>query len=153
MIFKKLNDGAPTGNLITYEDLSRIIPTIVEGTTPEGYVRYQHTPKPENVSMSQEYIEISPTEDSEGTWTTQWELQDIVFANKADETKHIAETTEVAASVMRVNRNYLLSKTDFYAMPDSPVMTANMKTYRQALRDLPSNTKDVFDVTYPTNPE
>jgi len=103
--------------------------------------------------MSQEYIEISPTEDSEGTWTTQWELQDIVFANKSDETKHIAETTEVAASVMRVNRNYLLSKTDFYAMPDSPVMTANMKTYRQALRDLPSNTKDVFDVTYPTNPE
>jgi hypothetical protein len=153
MNFKKLNNGIPTGNLITYEDLSRIIPDIGADTAPEGYVYYQHTDKPENLSMSQEYVEISPTEDSEGTWTTQWELQDIVFANKSDETKHIAETTEVAASVMRVNRNYLLSKTDFYAMPDSPAMSTEMATYRQALRDLPSNIVDVFDVTYPTNPE
>jgi len=52
---------------------------------------------------------------------------------------------------LRNQRNTLLTETDFYACSDV-TMPSNMKTYRQALRDLPANTVDPTDVTWPTKP-
>ena len=53
--------------------------------------------------------------------------------------------------VLRNKRNQLLAETDFYALSDV-TMSDEMKTYRQALRDLPANTSDPSNPTYPTNP-
>jgi len=53
--------------------------------------------------------------------------------------------------VLRMNRNQLLAETDFYALSDV-TMSDEMKTYRQALRDLPANTSDPSNPTYPTKP-
>jgi hypothetical protein len=53
---------------------------------------------------------------------------------------------------LRDQRDRLLAETDFYALSDV-TMTADMTTYRQALRDLPANTADVFNPVYPTKPE
>ena len=55
---------------------------------------------------------------------------------------------------LRLKRNALLRETDFYGNSDV-TMSDDMKTYRQALRDLPDG-KDTVDkcnnVTWPTKP-
>jgi len=56
-----------------------------------------------------------------------------------------------AWSDLREKRNILLVETDFYALSDV-TMSSNMGTYRQTLRDLPANTSDPTDVTWPTKP-
>ena len=59
-----------------------------------------------------------------------------------------------ALADLRSKRNRLLAETDFYGNSDV-TMSDDMKTYRQALRDLPSG-KDTVDkcdnVTWPTKP-
>ena len=52
---------------------------------------------------------------------------------------------------LRSRRNFLLAETDYLALADN-TLTDAMKTYRQALRDLPANTADPHNVTYPTKP-
>ena len=53
--------------------------------------------------------------------------------------------------VLRKQRNLLLKETDFYALSDV-TMSNEMKTYRQALRDLPANTSDAANPTFPVKP-
>jgi hypothetical protein len=52
---------------------------------------------------------------------------------------------------VRIKRNSLLVETDFYANTDV-TMSADMTTYRQALRDLPASTAKCEDVVWPTKP-
>ena len=54
--------------------------------------------------------------------------------------------------MMRGKRNFLLAQTDIYGLSDS-TMTAEMKNYRQKLRDLPSTQADPADIVWPTKPE
>ena len=53
--------------------------------------------------------------------------------------------------VLRKQRNSLLKETDWMANSDV-TMTDAWKNYRQALRDLPANTADPKNPTYPTKP-
>ena len=62
--------------------------------------------------------------------------------------RSIAEEWEA----MRGKRNFLLAQTDIYGLSDRR-MTAEMKNYRQDLRDLPSRYSDPADVVWPTKPE
>ena len=59
-----------------------------------------------------------------------------------------------ALSDLRARRNRLLAETDYYALSDV-TMSDDMKTYRQALRDLPDG-KDTVEkcnnATWPTKP-
>ena len=59
-----------------------------------------------------------------------------------------------ALAELRRKRNRLLAETDFYGNSDV-TMSDDMKTYRQALRDLPAG-KDTVDkcnnATWPTKP-
>lgn len=52
---------------------------------------------------------------------------------------------------LRTKRNELLAETDYFANTDM-TMPDEMRTYRQALRDLPANTSDPSDPTWPTKP-
>ena len=55
----------------------------------------------------------------------------------------------------RFERNRRLEMTDWTVLPDSPLSDskiAEYKTYRQALRDLPANTTDYTNPTYPIEP-
>ena len=56
-----------------------------------------------------------------------------------------------AFAELRNERNALLAETDFYALSDV-TMSSDMGTYRQELRDLPADTSDPTDVTWPTKP-
>ena len=52
---------------------------------------------------------------------------------------------------LRTVRNMLLEATDVLALGDR-TLSDEWKTYRQALRDLPANTTDVYKPVYPTQP-
>ena len=60
-------------------------------------------------------------------------------------------STENAWSNLRTKRTQLLAETDYLALSDA-TLSADMRTYRQALRDLPANTSDPANPTWPTKP-
>ena len=84
-----------------------------------------------------------------------WENDSIVV--KDDDVK-IKNESEKPMRLLRQQRNQKLSETDWMANSDV-VMSDDWKTYRQALRDLPSTTEPKLDddgnltnVTWPTKP-
>ena len=52
---------------------------------------------------------------------------------------------------LRQTRNRLIAETDYLALSDS-TLSAEMATYRQALRDLPANTTDPANPDWPVKP-
>jgi len=52
---------------------------------------------------------------------------------------------------IRLKRNQLLAETDYLALADS-TLTDEMRSYRQALRDLPANTVDPANPVWPVKP-
>ena len=52
---------------------------------------------------------------------------------------------------LRQERNRLIAETDYLALSDS-TLSAEMATYRQALRDLPANTTDPANPVWPEKP-
>ena len=57
--------------------------------------------------------------------------------------------------LLREERNRRLTETDWMTCSDSPTMSEVNKTYRQKLRDLPSDQsskKTYADITWPTKP-
>jgi hypothetical protein len=58
---------------------------------------------------------------------------------------------EVPMANLRRKRDLLLAKTDWWASSDRTITTEEI-AYRQALRDLPANTTDPTNPTWPTKP-
>ena len=82
----------------------------------------------------------------DGTWTLGWTVQD----KTADQ---ITAYNDKIANMNRVKRNNLLLQTDHYGLSDL-TMTSEMSTYRQALRDITSNSNwpHLSDSDWPTKP-
>jgi len=59
--------------------------------------------------------------------------------------------TENAWSNLRSKRNQLLAETDYLALSDA-TLSEEMRSYRQQLRDLPANTSDPANPTWPVKP-
>ena len=59
--------------------------------------------------------------------------------------------TEHAWSDLRIKRTQLLAETDYLALSDA-TLSADMRTYRQQLRDLPANTSDPASPVWPSKP-
>ena len=98
-----------------------------------------------------------------GKWTTKYKVGPVFteYKDSGGKTVTISEqTTAHKASVdtrvaesNRNQRNVLLAETDYFGLSDV-TMTDNMKTYRQALRDLPKHSKwpHLTDSDWPTKP-
>ncbi len=63
----------------------------------------------------------------------------------------IEVAAERALSSLRSKRNQLLTETDYLALADS-TLTDEVRSYRQALRDLPANTVDPANPVWPVKP-
>lgn len=64
-------------------------------------------------------------------------------------------TTEEIAAQVRAKRDALLAETDFLMMPDYPLGeedSAALKTYRQGLRDVPTQEGFPTEITWPDFP-
>jgi hypothetical protein len=60
-------------------------------------------------------------------------------------------TAEQPWKELRQLRNLVLAETDYLALADS-TLTDEMRSYRQALRDLPANTVDPANPVWPVKP-
>ena len=99
-------------------------------------------------------------QDSKGNWVEKYVAKDM-FADieggktKSEQEKEYQATLDAdLAANHRSNRNAKLAETDWTAMSDV-TMADDMKTYRQALRDLPThkNWPNLGDDDWPTKPE
>ena len=83
---------------------------------------------------------------SDGTYCLKWDGSAIL---KDDDALTAYQTAEKWKSI-RNDRNVRLAETDYLALKDN-TLSADMKTYRQALRDVPKQT-DPDNITWPSKP-
>ena len=78
---------------------------------------------------------------------------DEIAARQAEETAWNNDADDRAAADNREKRNRLITETDYFALTDV-TLTAEMTTYRQALRDITShsNWPNLSDSDWPTKP-
>ena len=79
------------------------------------------------------------------------EDQAFLAAVKAQDEAWAAGANDRLAAEERVKRTALLMETDHYALADITMSDA-MKTYRQALRDVPQQTDFPSTINWPTKP-
>ncbi len=118
------------------------------------------SPKPE-VTNLQQVLADGVEQDALSNWVEKWRVADK-FSDYTDEdgvlhTKAVQESAylqgleDTALEALRAERNRLLAETDWTASTDVTI-SPEMAEYRQALRDLPANTDDVFNPVYPVKP-
>ena len=73
-------------------------------------------------------------------------------ARDAEEAAEEAAKPARAMASLRTKRDHLLNDTDWWASTDLSITEAQTN-YRQALRDLPANTPDPANPTWPTQSE
>ena len=83
---------------------------------------------------------------SDGTYCLKWDGSKIV---KDDDALTAYQTAEKWKRI-RSDRNRRLAETDYLSLKDN-TLSADMKTYRQALRDVPKQT-DPDNITWPSKP-
>ena len=71
----------------------------------------------------------------------------------AMEAEWAAGANDRAAADIRTERDAKLTESDWTQVADAPVDQAAWATYRQALRDIPSQAGFPSEVTWPTEPE
>ena len=101
-------------------------------------------------------------QDSNGNWVQAWVEREMfteytdeegnVQTVSAQQTAYTTRRNNEKAVVERATRDTLLKETDHFALSDV-TMTDAMKTYRQALRDVPQQSEFPNTITWPTKPE
>jgi hypothetical protein len=106
-----------------------------------GVLRVTPTDRPQ-VSHTKNVKEITPV-NLQGKWTQKWEVTNA----SADE---ISVRTEEKSAEVRAERDYRLASCDWTQGKDiSDEVSATWTTYRQALRDIPSQPGFPFDINWP----
>ena len=155
-----------SGEVKTQGEIRRLnpstsFPRVWDGDTCDfiGIDPVLNSPKPE-VTNLQQILADGVEQDALSNWVEKWIIADKfsdytdddgVLHTKADqETAYLQGLESKALEALRIERERLLSETDFYALSDV-TMSPEMTTYRQALRDLPS-TVDINNIVYPEKP-
>lgn len=117
-------------------------------------------PKPTSgIGQYQTVTRNGVVQDDNNNWVQAWQIVDM-FSDDADlgtkaeqEAAYQAELDTEAADRNRTQRDILIAETDFYALSDV-TMSAEMTTYRQALRDITThaNWPHLNDDDWPTKP-
>ena len=100
-------------------------------------------------------------QDANDNWVYAWIERDM-FSEYTDENGDVqtvdaqkaaydARNTAVLAALERAKRDELLADTDHYGLSDV-TMSDDMKTYRQALRDVPQQETFPSSITWPEKP-
>lgn len=97
-----------------------------------------------SVTLPYEQLDSDGIEEVDGKWYEKWK---VITATGDDKTN----IDNDAASSQRSSRNNELKKSDYLALSDV-TMSDEWKTYRQALRDLPTASGWPHSHTWPTKP-
>lgn len=124
-----------------------------------GVARVQSVSQP---SANTTHVPVNDgVEQVDGVWRQKWVMQArfteytdannnvITVQSQADAYQQSLDDAEAAK--VRATRDTLLAETDFYALSDV-TMSAEMTTYRQALRDVPSQAGFPYTITWPDKP-
>ena len=99
----------------------------------QGVYRVSKLPEPEAPVGQKAVLDAMPTQNDAGHWVLGWTL------------------VSLSADEARALRDSLLAATDWTANSDV-TMSDEMRTYRQALRDVPAQAGFPDDVTWPVKP-
>lgn len=101
-------------------------------------------------------------QDSNGNWVQAWVEKEMfkeytdgegnTVTVQAQKDAKTAADRAAQEATERATRDTLLKETDHFALSDV-TMTDAMKTYRQALRDVPQQSEFPDNITWPTKPE
>ena len=118
---------------------------------------------PATTTAYQTSVRDGVEQDSNGNWVEKYVAQDM-FADTTDEDGNKTTKAEHEAAYQatldadtaaghRATRDAKLAETDFYALSDVTMSDA-IKSYRQALRDLPTNSNwpNLSDSVWPSKP-
>ena len=121
------------------------------------------TPRPAPSAAYKQVLRDGVEQDAKDNWIQKWKEEDM-FADTTDddgvkttkakhEEAYQAQLDTNAAVAMRLERNQLLIETDWMGLADV-TMADNWKTYRQALRDLPTHSDwpNLKDSDWPDKP-
>ena len=119
------------------------------------------TPKPESASAYKHYTRNGAEQDANGNWVQAWVERDmfsdytdddsVVHTKAEQETAYQDRLDATAAESARTDRDSKLALTDFHGLTDN-TMSAEMTTYRQALRDVPQQDEFPNSITWPVEP-
>lgn len=119
------------------------------------------TPKPATTGDYKVVVRDGVEQDANSNWVQKWVERDMfsdttedgVTTTKAEhEAAYQARLDTEAAANVRSERDQKLKETDWMGMSDV-TMSADWATYRQALRDVPSQAGFPNTITWPTEPE
>lgn len=113
---------------------------IMEGAQPAGLSVYQYAQRDGVEQLS------------DGNWYTKY-IAAPVFENAQDEVAYKAEKDAAQWVLIRAERNRLLGECDWTQVADSPGDQSQWAAYRQALRDLPTQSGSPWEIVWPTQPE
>jgi hypothetical protein len=118
------------------------------------------TPKPDTTGDYKVVVRDGAEQDANNNWVQKWVERDMfsdttengVTTTKAEhETAYQAQLDADASERVRSERDQKLKDTDWMGMSDV-TMSADWTTYRQALRDVPSQAGFPNTITWPTEP-
>jgi hypothetical protein len=120
------------------------------------------SPKPDPSGDYKVVVRNGVEQDANGNWVWAWTENDMfqeytdgdgVTHSVADQqAAYDAQNTATLAASERAKRDDLLKETDHFGLSDV-TMSAEMTTYRQALRDVPQQEGFPSTITWPTKPE
>ena len=98
-------------------------------------------------------VDFTLQDDGAGPYVREWNHPTIAQPTQTelDSVDEAAYLNGKALETLRAKRNQLLTETDYLALADS-TLTDEMRSYRQALRDLPANTVDPANPVWPVKP-
>jgi hypothetical protein len=123
---------------------SLLTPQDVQGT---GFALYEFSQQPE-LTRYEKMVEGVPRKSEDGRVFQTWQVVEMDEGEKLD-------VDNVQANIIRQQRNSKLYRTDWIFAPDSPLNETQKQayiTYRQALRDVPSQAGFPWDVQWPVEP-
>lgn len=121
----------------------------VSFTEAAGYARVEPTPRPEFDSVTQKCREGQPAKNAAGEWQQTW----VVVNLSAEQAESNRQAVRIKAeSAVRAERNRRLAASDWTQVADTPADKAAWAVYRQALRDVTSQTEFPFNVSWPQEP-
>jgi len=141
---------------ITEADLDplMIVPSSNFKPNEEEYTEPRQWAKPAIDKVSQKVVEIQPAL-IDGIWTQQWKVKekysDPTEKAAAVEAHRVLSLAD-AASAARAERDSKLAQSDYMGLSDG-TMSVAWGTYRQALRDVPSQAGFPDTIDWPTSPQ
>lgn len=150
MTLAKLTDGAVEQYPVTLNQLKAEFPNTSfpqnigsVDLTSFGYANVVSSAQPTYNANTETITEGTPVL-ANGVWVQTWQKTNL-------SAEKITEKTAVRAAAARTQRDARLADTDYLALSDS-TLTDEMRTYRQALRDVPAQSGFPDNITWPTKP-